>query len=206
MSTQAADRIKSFYAAKDRRCPPVRESEVFYRDIIPFPRANACDFVDPWSEEFHLGRVELPGAEPSAGVPEQQQETPAPPEAAAKALFLSVLNAARQHFSEFKLTASVEDLHALMLLGRERTVPAIARVIGVENSLSDILQMTAELFQASPVAAVDDISDTSLVVTVNVGGNANVDLSRQREREWYDHLVKICPSADGRVFLFVNYE
>ena len=101
---------------------------------------------------------------------------------------------------------SGKELHALLLHGRERTVPSVARLIGAHECLDDVLQMTSELFHAQADVAVDDVSDTALLVTVRVGQNADVELSRKREQEWYRHLVEICPSAEGRIFLFVSYE
>jgi hypothetical protein len=204
MGTQSAERIKSFFAAEDRTCPPVRESEV-YRDIIPFRRANACGLFDPWSEEFHIRQAELPEVKPIADVPEHQPETPAQPDAAAKALFLSFLNAARQHFSEYKQTASIEDLHAIILLGRERTVPATARLIGVDGVLNQIVDMTTSLFGAPATVSVGEVHDPSLLVTVNVGADADLRKSLDRENGWYKELVAISPRASGRMFLVVNF-
>jgi hypothetical protein len=86
------------------------------------------------------------------------------------------------------------------------TADELAQRLGLASDMSAILAMTEKLFGASASADIGEVYEPSLVVSVNVGANADVERSRQLENAWYAQVVELCPRAEGRVYLFVNYE
>lgn len=130
-----------------------------------------------------------------------------PPPDVAGQLRIRVLQA-RQSLSELQNRELQTQLNALaaLICVREKTVESVAEQIGVSESLSAILDMTNHVFGVKPNVSVGDLHDFALVVSVNIGADADVDQAIEREREWYERLLAISQEADGSVHLLVNYE
>jgi len=192
MSKESANRIKKWFAEGEGR--PANQ------------RSGAGRISVEWAD-YYPPSLRLSQWDPELPVDHVGPYVTLPPMISPEAVYAKLMEV-RQAFVEINVRDLMTSFDRLseFVKPQERTVAHVSHLIGVDDQLGDILYMTGRLFDAPARLSVGEVHPLSLVVTVSVGDGADVSLSRQRERAWYENLTGIAPQAEGRVFLFVSYE